>query len=121
MTDYRKQLEAIGGYENELLPVPAGGVRKIIEALENAQQQLAAEQANSAKLHAELSRICECLNSNGYSMNASREILALPRDDTALMEWGARLVEKIGTEFFNEVDEQLLAVASMLRSGDWKP
>lgn len=43
MTDYRKQLEAIGGYENELLPVPAGGVRKIIDDLEKAQQQLAAE------------------------------------------------------------------------------
>lgn len=35
---WRQQLEEIGGYENELVPIAAGAVRKIIDELEAAQK-----------------------------------------------------------------------------------
>ena len=41
-TNYRKQLEDVGGWDNELVSVPAGGVRKIIEELEATQRELRA-------------------------------------------------------------------------------
>lgn len=44
VTKWRQQLEAIGGYENELVPVPAGAVRQIIDDLEATKKQLAAAQ-----------------------------------------------------------------------------
>lgn len=37
---WRKQLEEIGGYDNELMSVPAGVVRKIIRELENACDEI---------------------------------------------------------------------------------
>jgi hypothetical protein len=35
MTNWRKQLEEIGGYDNELIGVPAGAVRKMIDEIES--------------------------------------------------------------------------------------
>lgn len=121
MTNYRKQLEAIGGYENELLPVPAGGVRKIIEALEKAQQQLAAEQAYSAKLREALKQPLGYTGSRQIDSEI-RKALALPHDDTSLREWGARLLEKAASKQGWKSDQVALeALARQLRRGEWKP
>jgi hypothetical protein len=57
--------------------------------------QLAAEQAKNVGLRDELSRLCECLNSNGYSTNASKEILSLPSDTSALEAMIANAGEKM--------------------------
>jgi len=34
MNDYRKMLEEIGGYENEMIAVPAGAVREMVSEIE---------------------------------------------------------------------------------------
>ena len=36
---WREQLTEIGGYENELIGVPAGSVRKIIQELEDCREE----------------------------------------------------------------------------------
>lgn len=39
---WRQQLEEVGGYENDLVGVPAGGVRKLIEEREELERHLRA-------------------------------------------------------------------------------
>ena len=41
MKDWRKMLEGIGGYDNEMIGVPSGGVKEMVEDIESLQQQLA--------------------------------------------------------------------------------
>jgi len=105
VTDYRKQLEAIGGYENELLPVPAGGVRKIIDDLEKAQQQLAAALAACKLKDASLEAAHNGLRwwmdafplhvteADNEEMLKIVKALAIRPDDDALKQW---LGEPIG-------------------------
>jgi hypothetical protein len=53
MTNWRKNLEDMGGYENELVAVPAGGVRLLIAEFEDLQKQLAEREkqlANAVKI-----------------------------------------------------------------------
>lgn len=119
MTNYRKQLEAIGGYENELLPIPAGGVRKIIDDLEKAQQQLAEEQAYSAKLREALEEIGVALHENDGLSEIIGRCLSTPHDNSALREWGARLLYWTFSKGMGGT--LLLDTARQLRSGDWKP
>ena len=41
-TNWRQQLTDLGGYENEMLGVPAGGVRKMVDEIEQLRAKLAA-------------------------------------------------------------------------------
>lgn len=49
MTNWRKNLEDMGGYENELVAVPAGGVRLLIAEFEDLQKQLAEREKQLAQ------------------------------------------------------------------------
>jgi hypothetical protein len=51
MKDWRKMLEGIGGYDNEMIVVPSGGVKEMVDDIEEIQQQLAAKDALLNKLH----------------------------------------------------------------------
>lgn len=96
------------------------------------QQQLAAEQAYSAKLLGELESTRNGLiwwmdafplhvtEADHEEMAKLDQALALPHDDSALREWGARLLDAgrtKGREDGWSVNEQM----EKLRSGDWKP
>ena len=41
MKDWRIMLKAIGGYDNEMIGVPSGGVKEMVEDIESLQKQLA--------------------------------------------------------------------------------
>ena len=96
------------------------------------QQQLAAEQLNSAKLRewiAEAPHRVWCMRLDPYDerdhgCTCGKEALTLPHDDSALREWGARLLEhvKTKTNYSGNIHRVTLAeLIDQLRSGDWKP
>ena len=41
MKNWRKMLVDIGGYDNELVGVPSGGVKEMVEEIESLREQLA--------------------------------------------------------------------------------
>jgi hypothetical protein len=89
------------------------------------KQQLAAEQACSAQLRDGLEKIA-CLGNGDQHGNSvgncmAIDLLGIPHDDTALMEWGARLLEKIANHDIDVTSRGLRALAKQLRSGEWKP
>jgi len=95
------------------------------DEIHSLQQQLAAEQAYSAKLHTELLHVKSvCLSEFGNGL-VNEVVLALPRDDAALREWGARLLEKVGDSsrcyYLGLCRYDLREFADQLRSGKWKP
>ena len=50
---WRQKLEEIGGYENEMIGVPAGGVRQMVDELEALQAELTAAREQIARLSME--------------------------------------------------------------------
>jgi hypothetical protein len=54
MKDHRKMLEEIGGYENELVSVNAGGVREIIDDLEYVQNEKESLEKENLELRAHI-------------------------------------------------------------------
>lgn len=99
---------------------------------EEMQQQLAAEQAYSARLRSLLEHIMHCIPYGGfaqihYGSATHADIdyaVALPYDDSVLREWGARLLEKLAAKSYtpgSNMHDDLLISAEKLRSGDWKP
>lgn len=109
-------------HDNTMTPAEQVGMAAM-SGFEQLQQQLAAEQAYSAKLR-EL--VLEALNGFASTQDAAdwdaKAELALPYDDTALREWGARLLEKVANEAPGDSVWKLFSDrASRLRSGDWKP
>lgn len=90
--------------------------RQLVEERDELRQQLAAEQAYSAKLHAELLHVKSvCLSEFGNGL-VNEVVLAIPHDDTVLREWGASLLEKVIYR-----GSMLEEDARQLRSGEWKP
>ena len=51
--------------------------------------------------------------------------LTIQPDDSALREWGARLLEKVAKEDFDDCGEysgeDIRLIANRLRNGEWKP
>jgi hypothetical protein len=105
--------------------------------IHSLQQQLAAEQAYSAKLRIVLSAAIAAidykrqhLNDVGPDVHSARfdsafekiqDALALPHDDSALREWGARLLRKLAKDVPYIDSGDLFVKADELVSGDWKP
>ncbi len=107
--------------------------------IHSLQQQLAAEQANNAKLmdfiaHAQVSSgVCCCgdaMNGHASPMTcghspvdmwdyAVSSLLDTKSDDSSLREWGARLLDWTFSKGMGGT--LLLDTAMQLRSGDWKP
>ncbi len=98
------------------------------------QQQLAAEQVNSAKLLETIERVKQEVcgdalpnwdNSarTGYTRGRLADLcdmtLVTKPDDSALREWGARLLDWTFSKGMGGT--LLLDTAMQLRSGDWKP
>lgn len=116
--------------------------RQLVEERDELRQQLAAEQANNAKLrdfiaHAQVSSgVCCCgdaMNGHASPMTcghspvdmwdcAVSSLLDTKSDDSALREWGARLLEKVANEAPGDSVWKLFSArAENLRSGKWKP
>jgi hypothetical protein len=104
---------------------PAKGFTEALVA--KLQQQLAAEQLNNAKLREAL-LTCKSTTRIGEGDDPDTEYyfshydvctaLTLPHDDTALREWGARLLEKVANEAPGDSVWKLFSDrASRLRSG----
>ena len=109
--------------------------------IHSLQQQLAAEQANNAKLrdfiaHAQVSSgVCCCgdaMNWHASPMTcghspvdmwdyAVSSLLDTKSDDSALREWGARLLRKLAKDVPYIDSGDLFVKADELVSGDWKP
>ena len=99
--------------------------------IQELAQKLAAAQANSARLLGELESTRNGLlwwmdafplhvtEADHEEMAKLDQALALPYDDTALMEWGAKLLEKVEADSHGEF--KLSSFAKQLRSGEWKP
>lgn len=109
-------------HDNTMTPAEQVGMAAM-SGFEQLQQQLAAEQAYSAKLR-EL--VLEALNGFASTQDAAdwdaKAELALPYDDSALREWGARLLRSAAAKQGWKSDEVALkALADQLLSGDWKP
>jgi len=92
---------------------------------------LAREQAYSAKLRKTFNKFIdsheECSDVDEYiaqvvsmdNYHEAQEVLSLSYDDTALIEWGARLLEELAGESIDE--EWFRWKAEQLRNGDWNP
>lgn len=109
-------------HDNTMTPAEQVGMAAM-SGFEQLQQQLAAEQAYSAKLR-EL--VLEALNGFASTQDAAdwdaKAELALSYDDSALREWGARLLRSAAAKQGWKSDEVALkALADQLLSGDWKP
>ena len=84
-TNWRQQLTDLGGYENEMLGVPAGGVRKMVDEIERLRAKLAeitSEQLETRRKHRE---DYEALHDAVAERNELRAKLA------ALEEYGSML------------------------------
>jgi predicted nucleic acid-binding Zn-ribbon protein len=90
-------------------------------------QQLAESQAREAQLRDVLEQLLDDMGAKGHcvceaSKQWATEVLAIPKDDTALREWGARLLEEIkGDDERGNRWDHLQTYADNLRSGEWKP
>ena len=71
-TNWRQQLTDLGGYENEMLGVPAGGVRKMIDELEQLRAKRDEVRANFLRC----SRLREIEQTAFVSVSKSNELLA---------------------------------------------
>lgn len=88
------------------------------------QEQLAAEQAYSAKLRDVIDQLLDDMGEDGHCVCPAAKQLAiessaLPHDESALREWGARLLDWTFSKGMGGT--LLLDTAMQLRSGDWKP
>ena len=113
--------------------------------IESLRQQLAAalavckqkdEGLEKIRGHIGLYNLFSCVGSDSYDpecadLNVGKcieiaiEALTIQPDDTALMEWGARLLEKVAKEDFDDCGEysgeDIRLIANRLRNGEWKP
>jgi len=128
-------------YQEDDADVVIANLNRANEALRN---KLAAEQAYSARLRELLPKripngfvsfgqnYCEqedkfndpcnpmCKFKRKY-LSDCEETLTLPHDDTALREWGARVLRKLAKDVPYVGSGDLFVKADELVSGDWKP
>ena len=71
-TNWRQQLTDLGGYENELVGVPAGAVRKMVDEIE----RLRADQDQLRSNFLRCSRLREIEQTAFVSVSKSNELLA---------------------------------------------
>lgn len=64
MKDWRKMLEGIGGYDNEMIGVPSGGVKEMVDDIESLKQQLAEREKQIVMLRGTVEEVSNILADN---------------------------------------------------------
>ena len=106
MEYYRGQLDACARHIGlPCFTADDGGVHpeplraKVAECVGELQAQLAASQALEAQLREALEKV---LAQPAVALRTATKALALPQDDTALREWGAKLLEEMADEHYEK-------------------
>jgi hypothetical protein len=82
MKDWRKMLEGIGGYDNEMIGVPSGGVKEMVDDIESLKQQLAEREKQIVMLRDTLEQVTDRMNASdwarvGKALDATKDLSGL--------------------------------------------